>query len=172
MSTIIKEFFGLKRFKAFLPDQNLRVIVTCLSIDSSKAMLKPTKFAVAVSIALLTLTTGCSVSKKLSDKFVPNPSKEALGSHLQKVGAKMYGTYWCLACKGQKQALGKQAASQITYIECDPAGPNPQVDLCRKANVTSFPTWEINGKFSCQGGCSLEKLADLSGYQGDRNFGQ
>jgi hypothetical protein len=133
-------------------------------------MLKSKRFAAAVSVALLTLTTGCSVSKKLSDKFVPNPSKEALASHLQKAGAKMYGTHWCIACQGQKQEFGKEAFSKITYIECDPGGQNPQVELCRKLNVTSFPTWEINGKFDCQGGCSLDKLADLSGYKGDRNF--
>lgn len=137
-------------------------------------MLKSIKFTAAVSIALLALTTGCSVSQKvsnrLSGKSGPNPTKDALASHLKNLDAKMYGTYWCLACKGQKQQFGKKAFSQITYIECDPAGPNPQLDLCRKANVTSFPTWEIQGKFSCVGGCSLENLADLSGYKGPRNF--
>lgn len=135
-------------------------------------MLKSTKVTVAVSIVLLTLTTGCSVSKKLSKKFIQNPSTLALANHLKQQGAKMYGTYWCLSCQGQKKAFGKKAVSQITYIECDPAGPNPQVDTCRKANITGYPTWEINGKFLCQGGCSLQTLADLSGYQGDRNFNE
>lgn len=134
-------------------------------------MLKSLKFAAAVSVTLLTLTTGCAASKKLSNKFIPNPSKEALASHLQKQEAKMYGTYWCLACKGQKQSFGKEAFKKITYIECDPAGPNPQVALCKNLNINSFPTWEIKGQLSCQGGCSLDKLAELSGYQGDRNFG-
>lgn len=133
-------------------------------------MLKSTKLAASISIVLLTLTTGCSVSKKLSDKFIPNPSKTALASHLQKIGAKMYGTYWCLACKGQKQSFGKEAFTKITYIECDPGGEKPQVALCEKAKVSSYPSWEINGKLTCQGGCSLNDLANLSGFKGERNF--
>lgn len=133
-------------------------------------MLKPTKLTLAASIILLTLTTGCSLSKRVSKKFIQNPSTLALANHLKQKDAKMYGTYWCLSCKGQKQALGKKAFSQITYIECDPAGQNPQVNLCRQAKITGYPTWEINGKFVCQGGCSLETLANESGYQGDRNF--
>lgn len=82
----------------------------------------------------------------------------------------MYGTYSCIACKGQRKEFGKQAFNQINYIECDPAGSNPQVELCRQKNITAYPTWEINGKIDCLGGCSLDKLADLSGYKGERDF--
>ena len=133
-------------------------------------MLKYTKLTLTFSLVFLTLTTGCSLSKKLSKKFIQNPSTLALAKHLKQKDAKMYGAYWCLSCQAQKKAFGKQAGSQINYIECDPAGQNPQVNFCRQAKVTSYPTWEINGKFFCQGGCSLETLADESGYQGDRNF--
>lgn len=133
-------------------------------------MLKYPKFTLIVPIVLLTLLTGCSLSKKISKKFIQNPSTLALAEHLKQKGAKMYGTYWCLSCQGQKKAFGKQAVSKITYIECDPAGQNPQVNLCRQAKVTGYPTWEMNGKLFCQGGCSLETLATESGYQGDRNF--
>lgn len=134
-------------------------------------MLKPNKLAVGISIVIIT-TTGCAISNKLSKKFIQNPSTLALANHLKQKEAKMYGTYWCLACKGQKIAFGEKAFKQINYIECDPGGTNPQPNLCRQANVTGFPTWEIEGKLTCQGGCTLDKLADLSGYQGDRNFGQ
>ncbi len=134
-------------------------------------MLEAPKFAVVLSVLLLT-TTGCSITNRLSKKFIQNPAALALANHLKQKEAKMYGTYWCLACKGQKLAFGEKAFRQITYIECDPAGSNPQPNLCRQANVTGFPTWEIDGKFTCQGGCTLDKLADISGYQGDRNFGQ
>lgn len=133
-------------------------------------MLKYTKLTLTFSIVFLTLTTGCSLSKKVSKKFIQNPSTLALAKYLKQNNARMYGTFWCLACQGQKKAFGKQAVSQITYIECDPGGQNPQVELCRKANVTGYPTWEMNGKLFCQGGCSLETLANESGYQGDRNF--
>lgn len=137
-------------------------------------MLKSIKLAAGLSVVLLTLTTGCGLSKKVSnkfsDKYKPNPTKTALASHLQKIGAKMYGADWCLACNGQKQEFGKEAFSKIQYIQCDPAGENPQVALCEKAKLTSYPSWEINGKLTCQGGCSLDDLANLSGYTGERKF--
>lgn len=135
-------------------------------------MIKPTKSTIIVAILLLTSTTGCAITNKLSKKLIQNPSTLALADHLKQKDAKMYGTYWCLACQGQKKAFGKKAFSKVNYIECDPAGQNPQPKLCSQAKVTGFPTWEIDGKLICQGGCTLNNLADLSGYQGDRNFGQ
>ena len=70
----------------------------------------------------------------------------ALAAHLKQVGAKMYGAFWCSHCHDQKQLFGKEAFSQINYIECDPKGENPQPDLCKAANIKGFPSWEINGK--------------------------
>lgn len=93
----------------------------------------------------------------------------ALAQHIKKVGAKMYGAFWCPHCHDQKQLFGQQAFSQINYIECDPKGKNPRPDLCQAANIEGFPTWEINGQFY-SGTQSLEQLAELSGYQGPRNF--
>lgn len=93
----------------------------------------------------------------------------ALAAHLEQVGAKMYGAFWCPHCHDQKQLFGKEAMGQIDYIECDPKGKNPQPDLCKAANVKGFPSWEINGKF-VSGTQSLEKLATLSSYQGPGNF--
>ncbi|MFB2920694.1 vitamin K epoxide reductase family protein [Aerosakkonema funiforme] len=93
----------------------------------------------------------------------------ALAAHLKQVGAKMYGAYWCPHCHEQKQLFGKEAFSQIGYIECDPKGKNPQPNLCQTAKVQSYPTWVINGQ-SVAGTQSLEKLAQMSGYTGARNF--
>lgn len=98
------------------------------------------------------------------------PGKLALAMHLKQAGAKMYGTYWCSTCQRQLYRFGSEAASQINYIECDPAGKNPQTDLCRQAKIRAFPTWEINGYLYPPGGLRLEALADYSGYQGPRNF--
>lgn len=93
----------------------------------------------------------------------------ALAQHLSKQGAKMYGADWCPYCTRQKQLFGEQAFSKINYLECDARGKNPQVNLCRRANITGFPTWEINGKMY-PGMRSLNDLATLSGYRGSRNF--
>ncbi|MGI0487887.1 tetratricopeptide repeat protein [Pantanalinema rosaneae CENA516] len=93
----------------------------------------------------------------------------ALAMHLRKVGAKIYGTYWCSSCNHQKDKFG-QAAQYITYIECDPRGTNARPDLCNRANISAYPTWEINGQYYV-GSYPLTALADLSGYRGSRDFG-
>ncbi len=93
----------------------------------------------------------------------------ALAMHLQQIGAKMYATFWCSVCRRQEQQFGEEALSLINIIECDPRGKNAQPKLCRESGIRAYPTWEINGQLY-EGGMPLETLADLSGYQGSRNF--
>ena len=93
----------------------------------------------------------------------------ALAKHLTAIGAKKYGAFWCPHCYEQKQLFGTEAFSEVNYIECDPQGNNPQREACMAAGVQSFPTWEINGKLY-PGTKTPEELAELSNYQGDRNF--
>jgi uncharacterized membrane protein/glutaredoxin len=94
----------------------------------------------------------------------------ALAKHLTSRGIKMYGAWWCPHCHEQKQLFGKEAAQQLTYVECaSPDDPRQQVATCQQAAIGSYPTWEINGEKS-PGLKSLEELANLSGYEGPRNF--
>jgi glutaredoxin len=93
----------------------------------------------------------------------------ALAQHLNRIGAKVYGTYWCGACKYQRDLFGQEAFTQIQEVECDPRGKNAQPDLCRQAGVRAYPTWQINGQ-NYEGARSLQELAQLSGYQGNLNF--
>lgn len=93
----------------------------------------------------------------------------ALGPHLKQVGAKMYGAFWSFQCYRQKQLFGQQAFSQVNYIECDPKGQDTQTNQCIAAKIFSFPTWKINDKFY-EGEKTLPELANLSSYQGPRNF--
>ena len=116
--------------------------------------------------------TSDSVISQATNSDIRNTSgaaEIALAQHLKQQGAKMYGAFWCPYCHRQKELFGRQAFSQITYIECDARGQNPQPDLCRRANVRGFPTWEINGQ-QYAGMQSLNQLADISGYKGSRNF--
>lgn len=140
-----------------------------------------------MAIALLTLS-GCSgVRKSLasvlgrSDASAPEalpsarllkstPAQIALVNHLNRVGAKFYGTYWCPYCTRQKELFG-EAVSQLQIVECDPNGKDAQPAACANANVSSYPTWEINGQ-QYPGMHSLEELAALSGYKGSLNFTQ
>ena len=102
---------------------------------------------------------------------ISGPAEIGLARHLRQIGAKEYSAYWCPHCHDQKMLFGKEAAALIDYIECDPKGQNSRAQLCQAAaaNVKGFPTWEIKGQFY-SGTQSLEKLADLSGYTGPRNF--
>ena len=93
----------------------------------------------------------------------------ALAEHLSEMGAKKYGAFWCPHCYEQKQLFGKTAFDQINYIECDPRGIDPQPQACQEADVKSYPTWEINGE-TYRGTQPLDRLAEISGYQGPKNF--
>lgn len=99
-----------------------------------------------------------------------SPANIELAKHLTANDIKMYGAFWCGHCHDQKQMFGQEAVRELTYIECDPNGQNPQPDLCKAANIQGYPSWEIKGQIFA-GTQSLEDLAKLSGYTGQRNFG-
>ena len=100
---------------------------------------------------------------------ISGPAEIALAEHLTKVGAVKYGAYWCPHCYDQKLLFGKKAFDKVNYVECAKDGVNPQTQACVEARVRAFPTWVINGKVY-EGTQSLEKLAELTDYQGDTNF--
>lgn len=124
---------------------------------------------------------GGSLSAKLEPTGQPTPgvgwaitttsgeSEIQLARHLTKIGAQEYIAWWCPHCHEQKQLFGKEAYPEIKKIECDPQGKDSRPDLCKAAGIQGFPTWEINGKLypNVQ---SLDNLAQVSGYQGPRNF--
>lgn len=127
-------------------------------------MLKFTRYASTVSLVLLTLTTGCSQFEQLQGKS--SASKVALAKHLKQSGVVLYGSPWCPNCNVLKKTFGKQAFNQLNYIECE--GKNGRPELCQKANIKMIPAWEIKGRQYL--GISLQELADLSEYKGDRQF--
>lgn len=93
----------------------------------------------------------------------------ALAQHLTATGVKKYGAFWCPHCFEQKQLFGEEAFDQVTYIECAEGGKDPQPNVCSAAGIQSYPTWEIDGKFY-PGIKTPEELADLTNYQGNREF--
>lgn len=131
----------------------------------------------STTIALLALVAGCDLLEPpVASQTTPNQpaappisAEVGLAKHLKKIGAKFYGAYWCPHCTDQKQMFGEEAVKEINYIECDAGGKNPRPDLCKKAEIEGYPTWEIQGK-QYTGVLALQKLADISGYEGDRNF--
>lgn len=97
------------------------------------------------------------------------PGEMDLARHLAEIDAKNYGAYWCPHCHEQKELFGKQAFALIDYVECDPKGQNARPQMCQAAGLRGYPTWQINGQLY-PGVQRLERLADLSGYQGDLQF--
>ncbi|MGH7833752.1 MAG: vitamin K epoxide reductase family protein [Candidatus Binatia bacterium] len=92
------------------------------------------------------------------------PRLRALAEHLTKTEAKFYGAFWCRHCQDQKEIFGP-SAHRLPYIECTPAGQRgPMAAECVAANVTSFPTWIINGR-RYQGTLTSTELADHSGFK-------
>jgi uncharacterized membrane protein/glutaredoxin len=129
-------------------------------------------------VVLLSLAWIAAVDRPavLTEKGVPpavlsssSPAKLALAEHLSRSGASIFSAYWCPHCHEQKELFGKEATAKLTVVECAADGKNAQVALCETKKIDGFPTWEINGKRD-SGVKSLQQLADLSGYQGPRNF--
>lgn len=135
-----------------------------------------------VSVALIALatTTGLHAYAQNPDSFIAGnpppvvttdsgPSEIALAKHLTSIGAKKYGAWWCPHCHAQQTLFGKQAYEDLTYVECDAEGVDPQPSTCQAVGVSSYPTWEINGELH-SGVKSLQVLAELSGYSGPKDF--
>ncbi len=97
------------------------------------------------------------------------PSELALAKHLKQTNAKIYTAFWCPHCHTQLSLFGLQASQQLERIECDPEGKNAKPELCKAANIKSYPTWMIKGQ-RLEGTQSLQALADASGYKGPRKF--
>ena len=122
--------------------------------------LRPPRLAVLAGLVTVA-TVGLSFAA--FNAAVPaSQYQEALARHLSDTGARFYGAYWCPACREQKRLFGN-AATELPYVECDPAGAGARPDLCSQANVRTFPTWTV-GASRREGVTPLDTLATLSGF--------
>lgn len=125
-----------------------------------------------VAIAILLLGWGCTPQRNatvhLKNAASASSATLALANHLNQQGAKLYTTYWCPYCSRQ-QALFGSAVTKLQVIECDPKGNNARPEQCAQAQVSSYPTWQVNGQLY-RGLQSPEELALISGYQGSQQF--
>ncbi|KAL2643743.1 hypothetical protein R1flu_011330 [Riccia fluitans] len=90
----------------------------------------------------------------------------SLAKHLQSIGAKMYGAFWCSHCYEQKQMFGREAMKYVDYVECYPDGYRKGVQLakaCDAANIQGFPTWIIKGQ-TYSGEQDFDGLVRASGF--------
>ena len=96
-------------------------------------------------------------------------SETGLAKYLNQIHAKMYGVYWCSHCQAQLSIFGKEASELLDHIECDSEGKDAKTKECDAEEITSYPTWIINGS-RYEGTQTLEELAQESGYKGLQNF--
>jgi len=135
-------------------------------------LLTKPKLSPKISFAKLITLSGIIVVIVLFSSFFIQSKELSAGSndtyqvglskHLRKIGAIMYGTYWCPHCNAQKELFGG-AFKYIKYVECDPRGDRANPALCSEKGVRRYPTWEIKGRFYL-GAKSLQELSELSGY--------
>jgi uncharacterized membrane protein len=93
-----------------------------------------------------------------------DPWVRGLAEHLSKTDAKFYGASWCPHCNEQKTKFGS-SVKRIPYVECSPGGQRaPSAPICKEKNITSYPTWIINGQ-RYTGIQELDTLAQASKYE-------
>jgi len=93
-----------------------------------------------------------------------DPLARALAEHLSRLDVKFYGAQWCPHCQSQKALFGV-AAKRLPYVECSPEGQGtPQAQVCKNANIESYPTWIINGKRYEQL-MTMRDLADATNFK-------
>ncbi len=119
-------------------------------------------------LAILIVSVGYVATTGLT--VADDPDKSELVTSLDKFaqcladnGAKMYGAYWCPHCANQKADFG-DSFKFVDYVECDPRGENPRVQMCYDAGIQGYPTWEING-LQYPGEQSLQELSKLTGCE-------
>ncbi len=125
---------------------------------------------VPISIFIVVLVISGSLFFRSSGELnatTANNYQVAVATHLREIGATMYGSFQCPHCLAQKHLFGS-AFRLINYVECDPNAKNSTPSLCISKGVTSYPTWEIGGKYYL-GAKSLKELARISGYNNNRS---
>lgn len=77
-------------------------------------------------------------------------------------GAKFYGAFWCGHCGDQKKMFGK-SFSHVNYVECSTPDGRSQLQVCRDAGISGYPTWEFADGTQQSGKLSFQQLAQKTG---------
>lgn len=71
-----------------------------------------------------------------------------------------YGAFWCPHCQAQKARFGK-SAEFLPYVECSTPDGQGQLQVCKDAGITTYPTWQFNASTTDRHVGEME-LADLA----------
>nr|VDD05571.1 unnamed protein product [Brassica rapa] len=171
---LVSAFLSFSLFFLSLKDVKLQEIQQVVGLQICLAII------VVASLTASYSTTAQAIPSRSGDIELPYYSTEittssspyavALAKHLNSIGAKMYGAFWCSHCLEQKEMFGREAAKLLNYVECFPEGYKKGIKIfkaCSDARIEGFPTWMINGQVS-SGEVELAELAEMSGFTLDQ----
>lgn len=67
---------------------------------------------------------------------------DAFATCIKDQGATFWGAFWCPHCQNQKTLFGK-SSSKLPYVECSTPDGKGQLQVCKDAGVTTYPTWDF-----------------------------
>ena len=83
---------------------------------------------------------------------------DAFASCIKESGATYYGAFWCPNCKNQEALFGR-SASLLPRVECSTPDGRGQLQVCKDASITGYPTWQFSDGTRETGTLSLERLS-------------
>ena len=123
-------------------------------------MRKEKLITVGIIVFILLVAGGVIYLKSTSFSIKDFPAEEVakyIGEH-----STLYVQTGCIHCKEQEDLFGSNV-KYLNIIDCISSSEN--IQACIDAGIESTPTWIINGE-KYVGILSIEKLKELTGYQG------
>ncbi|KAF3511868.1 hypothetical protein F2Q69_00008974, partial [Brassica cretica] len=178
MYCLVSAFLSFSLFFLSLKDVKMQEIQQVMGLQICLAI-------IVVASLTASYSTAQAIPSRSGDIELPYYSTEittssspyavSLAKHLNSIGAKMYGAFWCSHCLEQKEMFGREAAKLLNYVECFPEGYKKEIKIfkaCSDARIEGFPTWMINGQASktsvLSGEIELAELAEMSGFTLDQ----
>jgi thiol-disulfide isomerase/thioredoxin len=123
------------------------------------------KTSIITIFVVLIVVLGLAIFMKSKPQ---EPGKlDGFASCLKEKGAVFYGEFWCPHCKEQKDLFSK-SVKMLPYVECSTPNGQSQLQVCRDAGITQYPTWDFKtatGTERVVGTLSLEQLSSKTGCQ-------
>ncbi|XP_010531129.1 PREDICTED: thiol-disulfide oxidoreductase LTO1 [Tarenaya hassleriana] len=170
---LLSSALSFSLFFLSLKDVKLKDIQQVVGLQVCLAIIVVASLSASYSTAQPIPTSSDNIELPYFSTEITAPSSPfalALAKHLNSIGAKMYGAFWCSHCLEQKQMFGREAAKLLNYVECFPDGYKKGTKIitaCSDAGIEGFPTWLINGQV-ISGEVELTELADISGFSLDQ----
>ena len=108
------------------------------------------KYALLIIVTLsLLLMASCTSHDELAKCLTANK-------------VKFYGAWWCPHCADQKELFGN-SMRYVNYVECSTPDGKDTTEICKEADIKSYPTWVFADGSRKTGEIPLETLAASAG---------